>query len=202
MSTQLPQIFLMRHGETLWSLSGQHSGHADVAITENGKLEAKQLAKQVEHILFQHILVSPLRRAKQTCLAAGMWEDARMEPDLKEWDNGEFEGQTRLEIERSHPGWNLFRDGCSGGESPPEISARADLLKSKLEKLQGNIALFTHGHFGRVLGARWIGLSVEFAERLLLDTASLSILGYQHNNATKPVISLWNSRSGERPPPS
>ena len=188
----------MRHGETAWSLSGQYSGRADIALTENGKLEAKQLAKQVEHISFQHVLVSPLRRAKQTCLSAGMWEGALVEPDLTEWDNGDFEGQTRFEIEKSHPGWNLFRDGCPGGESPPEISARADLLKSKLEKLQGNVALFTHGHFGRILGARWIGLSVESAERFLLDTASLCILGYQHNNASEPAISLWNSSLGER----
>jgi broad specificity phosphatase PhoE len=198
MRASLPQVFLMRHGETLWSLSGQHSGRADIALTENGMSEAKQLAKQVGRISFQHILVSPLRRAKETCLAAGMWEEAVLEPDLMEWDNGEFEGKTRFEIERSHPGWNLFRDGCPGGESPGEISDRADRLKSKLETLQGNIAIFTHGHFGRVLGARWIGLSVEFAERLLLDTASLSILGYQHDDATQQVISLWNSRPGDR----
>jgi probable phosphoglycerate mutase len=138
-------------------------------------------------------LVSPLQRAKQTCQFAGLGQKAEPEPDLIEWDNGEYEGRTHKEIESLRSGWNLFRDGCPNGESPEQVSDRSNRLIFRLKKLDGNIALFTHGHFGRVLGVRWIDLPVQFADRFLLQTASVSILGYQHNNAARPAISLWNS---------
>lgn len=193
MKSLLPCIYLMRHGETEWSLSGQHTGRADILLTENGETEARGIGEQVLGVTFRHVLVSPLQRAKQTCIYAGFGEKALIEPDLLEWHNGEYEGRTHKEIEKLSPGWNLFRDGCPAGESPQQISDRADHLISKLKAMDGNVALFSHGHFGRVLGARWIGLSVEFAERLLLDTASVSILSYQHGNFNQPAISLWNS---------
>jgi NADPH2:quinone reductase len=155
------------------------------------------LGERIGDISFQHVLVSPLQRAKQTCRFAGLAEQAVEEPDLIEWDNGDYEGRTHIEIETTRPGWNLFRDGCPNGESPQQISDRADQLILKLRKLDGNVALFTHGHFGRVLAVRWISLSVEFAERFLMETASLSILSYQHSNLAQPAISLWNSRSFE-----
>lgn len=193
MQRPLPRIFMMRHGETAWTLSGQHTGRADIALTANGEIVARRLRELVKGISFQHILVSPLKRAKQTCQAAGFGTSAVIEPDLIEWDNGEYESRTHQEIERARPGWNLFRDGCPNGESPQQISDRADRLIPKLKKLDGNVALFTHGHFGRVLGMRWVGLTVDFAERFLLDTASVSILSYQHENLAKPAILLWNA---------
>jgi probable phosphoglycerate mutase len=197
LKNSLARIFLVRHGETEWSLSGQHTGRANIALTPNGEMEACWLGERISTISFQHVFVSPLQRARQTCLFAGLAEQAEVEPDLIEWDNGEYEGRTHREIETMRPSWNLFRDGCPNGESPQQISDRADQLILKLRKLDGNVALFTHGHFGRVLAVRWIELSVEFAGRFLLETASLSILSYQHSNLAQPVISLWNSRYSE-----
>lgn len=197
MKNSLERIFLVRHGETEWSLSGQHTGRADISLTTNGEIKARWLGDRIGDISFQHVLVSPLQRAKQTCRFAGLAEQAEEEPDLIEWDNGDYEGRTHIEIETMRPGWNLFRDGCPNGESPQQISDRADQLILKLRKLDGNVALFTHGHFGRALAVRWIGLSVEYAERFLLETASLSILSYQHSNLAQPAISLWNSLSFE-----
>ena len=193
MKRLLPHIFLMRHGETEWSVSGHHTGRADVPLTENGELESRRLGEQVRGISFRHVLVSPLQRAKRTCQWAGLNDEAVNEPDLIEWDNGEYQGRTHKEIAKERPGWNVFRDGCPNGESPQQISDRADRLIVKLRELDGNVALFSHGHFGRVLGVRWIGLPVEFGERFLLATASLSILSYQHEDAAKPAILLWNS---------
>ena len=193
MKRLLPHMFLIRHGETEWSVSGQHTGRADVSLTGNGELEARRLAEQVRGVSFRHVLVSPLQRAKRTCQWAGLNDEAVNEPDLIEWDNGEYEGRTHKEIAKERPGWSVFRDGCPNGESPQQISDRADRLILKLRQLDGNVALFSHGHFGRVLAVRWIGLPVEFGERFLLDTASLSILSYQHQDAAQPAISLWNS---------
>lgn len=193
MHRRLPNIYLMRHGETEWSVSGQHTGRADISLTANGKIEARLLREQVQGVSFEHIFVSPLLRALQTCQSAGFGEKAETEPNITEWDNGDYEGQTHKEIESVRPNWNLFRDGCPNGESPNQISNRVDRVIAKLRKLNGNIALFTHGHFGRVFGARWIGLSVEFAERFFLNTASLSILSYQHNDEDTPAIMQWNS---------
>jgi broad specificity phosphatase PhoE len=193
LKNQLPRLFVIRHGETEWSLSGQHTGRADIALTPNGQSEASQLGEQICHTSFQHVFMSPLQRARQTCHFAGLAAKALEEQDLIEWDNGDYQGRTHEEIEEARPGWNVFRHGCPNGESPGQISARADRLIEKLEKLEGNVALFTHGHFGRVLGVRWIELPIESAERFLLDTASISILSYQHNDPDKPAISVWNS---------
>ena len=197
MFRRLPNIYLMRHGETEWSVSGQHTGRANISLTANGQTEAYRLREQVHGVSFRHIFVSPLLRALQTCQSAGFGEKAEIEPDITEWDNGDYEGKTHSEINSVRPGWNLFRDGCPNGESPMQISNRVDRVIAKLRKLNGDIALFTHGHFGRVFGARWIGLSVEFAERFLLNTASLSILSYQHNDADTPAILQWNANLRE-----
>ena len=198
MQNDLPRLFVVRHGETEWSLSGQHSGRADIPLTPNGEAEARRLGERIRGIAFQYVLISPLLRARQTCQFAGLADKAEAEPDLIEWDNGDYQGRTHKEIESVRPGWELFRDGCPNGESPQQISDRVDRLISRLVKLHGNVALFTHGHLGRVLGARWIGLAVELAERLQLDTASLSILSYQHNQALQRAISLWNSTSRDQ----
>lgn len=187
------RLFLMRHGETDWSLNGKHSGHADIPLTSNGEKEARHLGDRLRMISFAHVLTSPLQRAQRTCELADLSPSAEIETDLMEWDNGDYEGQTRAEIVATRPGWNLFRDGCPNGEMPEQISARADRLIQRLNKLDGNVALFAHSHLGRVLAARWIGLSVEHAQPLLLNTASLSILCYEHNRTDQPAIALWNS---------
>ncbi|QDU95889.1 histidine phosphatase family protein [Lignipirellula cremea] len=187
------RLFFMRHGETEWALSGQHTGRADIPLTEHGEVEARQLGLRIRSVAFDHVLTSPLQRARRTCELAGLLHQAEIDPDLAEWDNGDYEGQTLAEIRAARPGWNLFRDGCPQGETPEQISARADRLVQRLSGLEGNVALFSHSHLGRVLAARWIGLPVERAQHFLLGTASLSILGYEHHRTDEPAITLWNS---------
>ncbi|TWU46850.1 histidine phosphatase family protein [Rubripirellula reticaptiva] len=186
------RLYFMRHGETEWSKSGQHTGRADIPLTANGQQEARRLGERIRSITFDHVLVSPLKRARQTCELAACSEGAETEPDLIEWDNGDYEGQTHADVDTQRPDWNLFRDGCPGGEMPDEVSARADRLIRRLKKLDGNVALFAHSHIGRVLGARWIELPVQVGEHLILNTASLSILCYQHEDSNVPAIESWN----------
>jgi probable phosphoglycerate mutase len=185
-------IYLVRHGDTAWSKSGQHTGRTEISLSEEGEDKARALAGRLAAIEFSHVLVSPRQRAHRTCELADLAAGAVTDPELAEWDYGDFEGLRSDEIHKDHPGWNLFRDGCPGGESPAQVSARADLLIERLRALDGIVALFGHGHFGRVLAARWIGLPVLDAQRLLLDTACLGVLGFEHANAAAPVIELWN----------
>ena len=192
------RLFLMRHGETEWSLTGKHSGHADIPLTENGEAQARQLGDRIRVFSFAHVLTSPLQRARRTCELAGLSKHTKVDVDLIEWDNGDYEGQTPAEIVATRPGWNVFRDGCPNGEMPAQISARADRLIGRLMELDGDVALFAHSHLGRVLAARWIGRSVERAQQLLLNTASLSILCYEHDRVDQPAIELWNSAPLER----
>ena len=146
---------------------------------------------------FKRVFTSPLQRARRTCELAGLGEIAQVEPDLSEWDYGDYEGQRPAEIRKSRPDWNVFRDGAPHGESPAQISARADRLIARLRSMESRIAIFSHGHFGRVLAARWIGLPVRHAQHFLLSTASLSILGFEHNVAEAPAVVLWNVPSNE-----
>ena len=198
MTTSTPlRLYLIRHGETAWSLSGQYTGRTDIPLTAHGEDTARELGQRLRDIPFAHVLTSPLMRAQQTCALAGLPPAPKIEPDLAEWDNGDDEGRPLDDILASRPDWNLFRDGSPHGETPAQISARADRFIARLRVLDGNVALFSHGHFGRVLAARWIGLSVEQAQHLLLDTASLSVLCYEHNRTDQPVIALWNSATHE-----
>ena len=198
-SKQVPlRLYLIRHGETEWSLSGQYTGRTDIPLTAHGEESARNLGLRLRNIPFVQVLTSPLKRAQQTCALAGLDATPQIEPDLAEWDNGDDEGRTPADILVSRPNWNLFRDGSPHGETPAQISDRADRFIARLRVLDGNIALFSHGHFGRVLAARWIGLSVDHAQQLLLDTASLSILCYEHNRTDQPAIALWNSAAMER----
>lgn len=187
------RLYLIRHGETEWSLSGQYTGRTDLPLTARGEAAAREVGRRLQHIPFTHVLTSPLQRAQQTCALAGLGPAPEIEPNLEEWSHGDYEGRTPAQIRESHPGWNLFRDGAPHGESPAQISARVDRLIARLRTLEGNVALFSHGHLCRVLGARWIGLSVEQAQRLLLDTAAISLLCYEHGHADEPAIALWNS---------
>jgi broad specificity phosphatase PhoE len=186
------RIYLIRHGETEWSLSGQHTSRTDIPLTARGEDGARKLGLHLREIHFNRVLTSPRQRARRTCELAGLGSVAEIEPDLAEWDYGDYEGRRSAEIRAARPDWNLFRDGCPDGESPGQISDRADRLIARLRALEGNVALFSHGHFGRVLAARWIGLQVIEAQRFLLDTASLNILGYEHDRVESPVIALWN----------
>jgi probable phosphoglycerate mutase len=191
------RLYLIRHGETEWSRSGQYTGRTDIPLTAHGEDAARDLGRRLRDIPFAHVLTSPLQRAHQMCALAGLTPVAEIEMDLAEWDNGDYEGRTPADILGLRPGWNFFRDGPPNGETPAQISTRADRFIARLRGLDGNVALFSHGHFGRVLAARWIGLSVEQAQHLLLSTASLSVLCYEHERTDQPAIALWNSAAHE-----
>ena len=186
------KLYLIRHGETEWSLSGQHTGSTDIPLTSHGEEEARQLAPRLIGIRFSAALCSPRRRAQVTCELAGLGALARVEPDLAEWDYGDYEGLRIPEIIKERAGWNIFADGCPNGELPNQVAARADRLIEHLETLDGKVALFSHGHFSRVLAARWIGLPTSAGQRLMLDTGTLSILQDDPRHPENRVISLWN----------
>lgn len=188
-----PTVYLFRHGETAWSITGQHTGRTDLPLTTQGEQQVRVLAGRLRGIAFSHVFTSPRLRAQRTCELCGLGPIAKLEPDLAEWDYGDYEGLRSADIRAQQPDWNLFRDGCPGGESPAEISSRADRLIARLRCLHGNVAVFSHGHFGRIFGARWIDLPVIHGQHLLLDTASVSILGFDHQSATEPAIVVWNS---------
>jgi broad specificity phosphatase PhoE len=191
MSESLPEVYLARHGETAWTVSHQHTGRTDLPLTARGEDNAWGLHDRLRGLAFARVFVSPLRRARQTCLLAGFGEQAVSVVDLTEWDYGEYEGLTTAEIHRKTPGWSLFRDGCPGGESVTTISARADRVIARLRSMPGRTLVFGHGHFFRVLAARWVRLPAGDASRFVLGTAALSILGYEHG-LDDPAIRLWN----------
>jgi probable phosphoglycerate mutase len=185
-------VYLARHGETAWSLTGQYTGLTDLPLTERGERNARQLGARLHGLTFAKVYTSPLQRAARTCELAGFGAVAEVDPDLVEWDYGHYEGRRTAEILAERPGWLLFRDGCPGGESPAQASARADRVVSRLRAVQGDVLLFSSGHFIRVLATRWIELEVtDNARRFMLSTASLSAVGYE-NVRSRPVIRLWN----------
>jgi probable phosphoglycerate mutase len=186
------QIYLIRHGETAWSLSGQHTGVTDLSLTGGGEQEARALGPRLRELNFAHVLVSPRLRAHQTCTLAGFGATARVDSDLAEWDYGHYEGRRTADIHTDHPDWNIWRDGCPGGDSPAVVSARADKLLARLEKMQGSIALFSHGQFSIVLAMRWIGLTVWEGRHFTLHTASLSLLAHATSHPELHTINLWN----------
>lgn len=185
-------LYLIRHGETAWSLTAQHTGRTDLMLTARGEDQARELGPHLAGITFDRILTSPLKRAHLTCGLAALEGSPEIEPDLVEWDYGDYEGQKSDDIRKHRPNWDLFRDGCPQGEMPGQILARADRLIRRLRQLDGNVALFSHGQFGGVLAARWIGLPLGDARHFPLGTASISMLGYHSDHPGIPVISLWN----------
>jgi broad specificity phosphatase PhoE len=187
-----PHVYLIRHGETAWSLSGRHTGRTEVPLTERGERIAGRLKERLAAAAFSHVFISPRQRAARTCELAGWGASAVVVPDLSEWDYGDYEGLRSADVHETRPGWNLFRDGCPGGESPAEVSARADRLIAYLRMLEGTVALFSHGHFGRAVAARWTELPVVDGQRFLFDPCALGILGYEKEDPAAPVISLWN----------
>ena len=191
MSEPLPVNYVARHGETAWSLSGQHTGLTDLPLTERGERNARRLGERLHGMNFTKVFTSPLQRAAGTCELAGFGAAAEIDRDLLEWNYGEYEGRRTVEILAERPEWELFRDGCPGGESPDQIGARADRVVSRVRAVEGDVLLFSSGHFLRVLAARWLGLPPGAGRYFLLSTASLSALGYEHNRS-EPVIRLWN----------
>ena len=188
----LPIIYLTRHGETAWSLSGQHTGLTDLPLTERGERNARRLGERLKGLTFTKVLTSPLQRAARTCELAGFGAVAEVDSDLLEWNYGEYEGRRTAEILAERPDWQLFRDGCPGGESPQQAAARADRVVSRLRAIHGDVLLFSSGHFLRMLSARWLGLEPAAGRYFLLSTASLGMLAYEHNSLSEPVIRLWN----------
>lgn len=186
------KVCLVRHGETAWSLSGQHTGLTDLALTAHGEDQSRDLAPRLRSMGFTHVLVSPRLRARQTCELAGFGAASEVEPDLSEWDYGDFEGRRSVDIGQDHPGWNLWRDGCPGGESPADVCTRADRLIARLGTMHGTVALFSHGHFGAALAARWIELALVEGQHFTLYPASVSVLGSDARHANRRIIELWN----------
>lgn len=190
MNKPLQQIYLVRHGETEWSLSGQHTGITDIPLTANGRSVAKLFEPLAAKMSFAMVLTSPLERARTTCELAGLGEQAEVDRNLMEWNYGEYEGLTTKQIHAKSPEWMLFRDGCPGGESPEQVSARVDQLIARVRAVEGNVALFAHGHILRVLAIRWIEFPVIAGCHFMLDTATLSVLSYYRGI---PAIKRWNA---------
>ena len=190
MASEGQNIYLLRHGETEWSLNGRHTGVTDIPLTENGRRVARLLQPILAKEKFALVLTSPLQRARETCELAGLATLATVDRDLMEWNYGEYEGLTTEEIRKTNPNWSVFRDGCPGGESPGEIGVRADKIVTKIRAADGNVALFAHGHILRVLAARWINLAAGYGEHFLLDTATLNVLGYYRESS---AFKIWNA---------
>jgi broad specificity phosphatase PhoE len=183
------RVFAVRHGETAWSLSGQHTGTTDIPLTDNGRRLAERMRPVLATSTFNLTLCSPMRRARETCELAGLGDKAVVDPDLVEWDYGEYEGLTPKRIDEMAPGWLIFRDGCPGGETPEQVGARVDRLIARSRAVDGDIALFGHGHVLRVFVARWIGMSVRGGQHFALDTGTLCVLGYYRKI---PAVLVWN----------
>jgi broad specificity phosphatase PhoE len=191
MADTFPRLFLIRHGNTDWAEIHRFTGRTDLPLNARGEQNARGLAARLANINFAKVFVSPLQRARQTCELAGLGAAAQVDPDLLEWNYGELEGKSSEETHRLRPKWDLFRDGAPGGESPGDIARRADRFIAKARHISGDVAAFTSGHIGRAIGARWIGLGVDGAGKLLFSTAGVGILSYEHD-LQHSAISLWN----------
>jgi broad specificity phosphatase PhoE len=189
MAQKFPILSLARHGETAWSLSGQHTGLTDIPLTEKGEQDARRLGERLREMTFARVFTSPLQRARRTCELAGFGNVAVVDSDLVEWNYGDYEGRTSKEVKAERPDWQLFRDGCPGGESPEQVAARADRVVAKVRAVGGDVLVFSSGHFLRMVGARWLGMEPIWGRCFYLVTASLSQLSYEH---TLPVVRLWN----------
>jgi probable phosphoglycerate mutase len=194
--TELPVVYLARHGETDWTVAGRHTGRTDLPLTAHGQGEALHLGQRLHGLSFATVLTSPLRRARQTCELAGFGAVAQVEPDLIEWNYGAYEGRTSAEIHAERPDWQLFRDGCPDGESPIDVAARADRVARRVRAAGHDVLLFSSGHFLRMFAARWLGLEPGAGRYFALATASLSVVGYEHD-PSQPVIRLWDEAPQE-----
>ena len=190
MTSKGQKIFLIRHGETEWSRLGRHTGTTDLPLTDNGRAAAEALRPLIAAESFAAVFTSPLKRAQQTCELAGLGDVAQIDPDLMEWNYGAYEGRTTADIQAERPGWVIFRDGCPGGDTPARVAARAERVIARVRVIDGDVALFSHGHFSRVFAARWIELPAAEGAHFLLDTSTLCVLGYYGD---APAIQIWNA---------
>src|SRR4051812_7297054 len=193
MNSRFPIVYLARHGETAWSVTGQHTGLTDLPLTERGERNARQLGQRFNGLTVSHVFVSPLQRARHTCELAGFGRQAQIDDDLVEWNYGQYEGLTTAEIHETNPGWRIFRDGCPGGESVADVCARAERVVARLRAIDKPVLIFSSGHFIEMFTIRWLELPADAGTHLFLDTASLSIVGY-HRTKSNPVLRLWNCR--------
>ena len=192
MSEALPVTYIARHGDTAWTVSGQHTGLIDIPLNENGECNARRLGERLKGMTFVKVFTSPLQRARRTCELAGFAAGAEVDPDLVEWNYGKYEGLRTTEIHKDRPDWELFKDGCPGGESAPQVGVRADRVIERLRAIEGNVLVFSSGHFLRVFAARWLALdSGHGGKYFLLRPASLSAVGYE-STLSQRVIRLWN----------
>jgi probable phosphoglycerate mutase len=194
------RVFYFRHGETQWSLSGQHTGVTDIPLTSHGETQARALRPWVEALSFAHVFRSPRARAGATCDLAGLGDRAQIDPELAEWNYGDYEGRRSVDIREGRPGWNIYRDGCPNGESADEIGQRVDRVIAGLRALEGDVAVFAHGQLGSVFVARWIGLPVVEAQHFQVGPASMGVLGWDPQRREIPVIILWNAAPGPDAP--
>jgi probable phosphoglycerate mutase len=192
MSSDLPRLYLARHGDTAWTDSHQHTGRTDLPLNARGEEHARQIGEQLRRYSFQHVFTSPLKRASRTCELAGFGKVAEVDRDLIEWDYGQFEGKVTSDILKERPGWELYRDGCPAGESPEDVAARADRFIARVREMSGNVLAFSSGHIIRMIAARWLGLPSAAGRFFYCDPASVGVLGYEHNSPDQPVIRLWN----------
>jgi broad specificity phosphatase PhoE len=191
MSGKLPEVYLVRHGETAWTVSGQHTGRTDIPLTRQGEWEAEKLGTYLKGLSFADVLTSPLQRARRTAELAGFGRMAVVDDDLTEWDYGTYEGRRTADIRAERPNWSLLKDGCPGGETLEAVSARAERVIDRIRSLAGDVLVFAHRDILCIMTARWLSLDAIEARRFYLTTASLSILGY-HHDLNEPVIRLWN----------
>jgi probable phosphoglycerate mutase len=188
-----PEIYLVRHGETEWAVAGKHTGRSDIPLTKAGEEAARQVAGRLPQVSFATVWTSPSERARRTCELAGFGDRRAVDPDLAEWNYGDYEGVTTKEIHATRPGWQLFRDGCPNGETATDVGVRADAVIARIRAVNATLLIFSSAHFLRVLGARWLGLPPEGGTHFVLDTASISVLGYEHD-LSEPVIRRWNGK--------
>ena len=192
MSAGLPKLYLARHGDTAWTDSHQHTGRTDLALNERGEEHARQIGKRLKPYSFCHVFTSPLQRASKTCDLAGFGAGAEVDHDLIEWDYGRFEGKLTSDVLKERPGWELYRDGCPGGESPEAVADRADRFVAKVRGFGGHVLAFSSGHIIRMIAARWLGVAPAAGRFFFCDPASVGVLGFEHNTREQPIIRLWN----------
>jgi probable phosphoglycerate mutase len=192
MPTEMPKLFLARHGDTAWTETRQRTGRTDLPLNTSGEERARQLGERLRRISFVSVFTSPLQRASKTCELAGFGPVARVDPDLAEWDYGRFEGMLTKHILKGRPGWELYRDGCPGGESPEAVAARADRFITRVRDISGDVLAFSSAHIIRMIAARWLGLPPGAGRFFYCRTASVGVLGFEHKNLDEPIIGLWN----------
>lgn len=192
MPTELPRLFLARHGDTPWTVSGQHTGRTDLALNHQGEQNARQLGERLQQNTYVRVFTSPLQRASKTCKLAGYGDRAEIDSNLLEWNYGEFEGKTTAEILKIKPDWQLYRDGSPGGESPRDVADRAERFIARVREINGDVLAFSSGHMIRMIAARWLGLAPGDGRFFYCRPASVGVLGYEHNSHEEPIIRAWN----------